>query len=149
MISNITANSHQAPSGHQTLKNRQAVTESSSVNSAQTDTHSNIRSRQFDFSNMTLEEQSNAAETLYQQGVLSLGEVAFLTGRYNLIKHDGELGGTTLAQAKTEKFDVIGQLKENLSAVKSQSAATQDVVRNYETMINKLEVYQFGFHTSA
>ncbi|KZN66528.1 hypothetical protein N473_09045 [Pseudoalteromonas luteoviolacea CPMOR-1] len=149
MISNITASSPQTPSGHQTLKNCQAVTESNSVHSAKTDTHSNIHGRQFDFSNMTLEEQSNAAEALYQQGVLSLGEVAFLTGRYNLIKHDGELGRTTLAQAKAEKFDVIGQLKENLSAVKNQGAATQDVVRNYETMINKLEVYQFGFHASA
>ncbi|MBQ4879085.1 hypothetical protein J8M21_17860 [Pseudoalteromonas luteoviolacea] len=149
MISNITVNSPQATSGHQTLKNRQAVAESNSVHSAHTDTHNNIRSRQFDFSNMTLEEQSNAAEALYQQGVLSLGEVAFLTGRYNLIKHDGELGGTTLAQAKTEKFDVIGQLKEKLSTVKSQGTATQDVVRNYEALINKLEVYQFGFHASA
>ncbi|KZN45351.1 hypothetical protein [Pseudoalteromonas luteoviolacea] len=149
MNSNITASSPQVLSGHQALKNRQAMTETSSAHSAHTDTHNSIRSRQFDFSNMTLEEQSNAAEALYQQGVLSIGEVAFLTGRYNLIEHDGELGGTTLAQAKAEKFDVIGQLKENLSTVKSQGAATQDVVRNYETMINKLEVYQFGFHASA
>ncbi|AOT08621.1 hypothetical protein [Pseudoalteromonas luteoviolacea] len=137
-----TANS-QATHSNQ-VQNHQRLSESNKTEY----THS-APERQFDFSNMTLKEQSEAAEELYQQGVLSFGEVAFMTGRYNLIKHDGQLGGTTLAQAQSEKFNVITQLKDNLASVKQQGMATDDVVKNYESMIRKLEVYQYGLNTSA
>ncbi|CAH9053029.1 hypothetical protein PSECIP111854_01089 [Pseudoalteromonas sp. CIP111854] len=105
--------------------------------------------REFDFTNMTLAEQSNAAKTLYDKGVLSMGEMAFMTGRYGLIEHDGQLGGTTLKQANSERFDVIANMKENLATVQGQGQATSDVVSNYKALISKLEAYQFGLNTSA
>ncbi|WP_105169867.1 hypothetical protein [Pseudoalteromonas sp. T1lg23B] len=105
--------------------------------------------REFDFTNMTLSEQSNAAEVLYEQGVLSMGEMAFMTGRYGLIEHDGSLGGTTLEQANSERFNVIASMKDNLATVKGQGQATPEVINNYNTLIRKLEVYQFGLNTSA
>ena len=105
--------------------------------------------RTHDFTHMTLEEQSNAAQDLYDQGVISMGEHAFMTGKYGLIEHDGQLGGTTLAQAKSEKINVIDTMKDNLAAVKSQAGGDSEVVKNYHSLIRKLEVYQFGLNASA
>ncbi|MBQ4846193.1 hypothetical protein [Pseudoalteromonas sp. MMG005] len=98
---------------------------------------------------MTLEEQSKAAQDLYDQGVISMGEHAFMTGKYGLIEHGGQLGGTTLAQAKSEKINVIDTMKDNLAAVNSQAGGDSEVVKNYHSLIRKLEVYQFGLNASA
>lgn len=112
-------------------------------------TANTFRTREFDFSNMTLEEQANAAQALYNQGLLSLGDMAVLTGRYELIKHDGQLGDTSLSDAKNEKFNVIEQLKENLSFMQKQGSLTPDAIDNYKSIINKLETYQHGINLNV
>ncbi|KZN55834.1 hypothetical protein [Pseudoalteromonas luteoviolacea] len=148
MINSVGINSYYqvTSAGHQENKASQAHSHQSA---AEVDKAPSLPDRQFDFTNMTLKEQSEAAQTLYDQGVLSMGEMAFMTGRYGLIEHDGQLGGTTLAQAQSEKFNVITKMKDDLATVKQQGVATDDVVKNYESMIRKLEVYQYGLNTSA
>ncbi|MCF6439824.1 hypothetical protein L1077_10305 [Pseudoalteromonas luteoviolacea] len=133
-----------APTRQSTLttpvQNTDQITQSTSTNSPE---------RAFDFTNMTLKEQSEAANTHYESGYLTMGEMAFLTGRYGLIKHDGQLGGTTLNDANTKSFNVIEQMREDLAYVKSQHPANSDVVNNHEALLKKIEHYQYGINTHA
>ncbi|MCF6437227.1 MULTISPECIES: hypothetical protein [Pseudoalteromonas] len=152
MITQGINNYYQVPNTNQSVRENQRNTQTvSDAQQGQKIAQSPNRSvdRAFDFTNMTLAEQSNAAKVLYDQGVLSMGEMAFMTGRYGLIEHDGSLGGTTLEQANSERFNVIANMKESLATVKGQGQATPEVINNYNTLIRKLEVYQFGLNTSA
>ncbi|WP_145924994.1 hypothetical protein [Pseudoalteromonas luteoviolacea] len=87
--------------------------------------------------------------TLYQSDYLTMGEMALLTGRYGLIKHDGQLGGTTLNDANTKPFNVIEQMREDLTYVKLKHLAKSDVVNNHETLLKKIEHHQNGINTHA
>ncbi|ESP90772.1 hypothetical protein [Pseudoalteromonas luteoviolacea] len=78
-----------------------------------------------------------------------MGEMAFLTGRYGLIEHDGQLGGTTLHDANTRSYNVIAAMHADLSTLKSQHGAHSDVVSNHQALLQKLESYQSGINTSA
>ena len=108
-----------------------------------------VREREFDFTNMTLEEQANAAKSLYEDGLLPMREYAFLTGEFALIEHDGQLGGTTLEMAKTKKFNVIENLKEDTPRLKSEFGANSNVVKIHEEFIKTLEVYQYGINVNV
>ncbi|TQF71071.1 hypothetical protein [Pseudoalteromonas luteoviolacea] len=151
MINSVGINSYYQVSGtnNQSTLSNQALQTKPTSEAGNVDTAKPMPERQFDFTSMTLQEQSDAAHALYEQGYLSMGEMAFMTGEYGLIKHDGQLGGKTLAQAQSEKFNVITQMKEDLAGAKQQGTATPEVIKNYQTLINKLEVYQYGFNASA
>ena len=108
-----------------------------------------VREREFDFTNMTLEEQANAAESLYKEGLLSSTECSILTGEFALVKHHGQLGCTTLESAKTKKFNVIEVLKEDTPRLKNEFGTHSNIVKNHEEIIKTLEVYQYGINVSA
>ncbi|NTS77289.1 hypothetical protein HR060_10475 [Catenovulum sp. SM1970] len=107
------------------------------------------REREFDFTNMTLKEQAGAAQTLYDKGFLSLGELAVMTGKYGLVKYDGQFGDMTLERANNEKFDVLAKMKEDLEESKKHYPAESNVIKNQVALIGKLEAYQYGINTKA
>ncbi|RZM81244.1 hypothetical protein C3B51_09675 [Pseudoalteromonas rubra] len=111
-------------------------------------TAGNKDSDKFDFTSMTLKELSDASKTLYDEGVLTLGQHASLSLHYTATKTglnqgDGQVSLSALSKAENDKVDVIAMQKARVATAKASGASASEVQFS-QNLLDTLQAYQFG-----